>query len=269
MYQKSSALDPLIREANAPRKELIYFALTSSNGWWVPGYNPWEWTLHIAINPDTKEYNDLVTVREAEVEKLPIGTVEIPEDGLNALINLASDTKYLSLTQAIVYRCDACDGGSQTIESYINGTHRKLWCYFQHPLRDGIIELKSRKKGVESVPFKTGLEMFGDLVDPVIVSHYEVEIQDRRDETRAREFVEAQNWKFAKTMPQIPHYYCLKGLCPDPKEFEWFVDYMLRKSVSGEFYGKTFQYFYLDKWKYWIMDEYPAKCNLINREFQE
>ena len=97
---------------------------------------------------------------------------------------------------------------------------------------------------------------------------YEPEYQRIDDMCRARRFIEEQTWKFAKTTPQIPHFYCLKGLCPDPGEFEWFVGYLLEHSVSGEFYGKTYRYIYLDHWKYWIMDKGPKDCNLINREHQ-
>ena len=44
---------------------------------------------------------------------------------------------------------------------------------------------------------------------------------------------------------------------------------ILENSVPGQFYGKTYHYFFLDGWKYWIMDENPADCDLINRELQK
>ena len=86
------------------------------------------------------------------------------------------------------------------------------------------------------------------------------------DTERARAFVESQEWVFAQTMADIPHFYCLKMWCPDPGEFEWFVRYMVENSVPGWFYTKEYQYFYLDEWKYWIMDERVGECDLINRE---
>ena len=85
---------------------------------------------------------------------------------------------------------------------------------------------------------------------------------------RTRAFVEAQEWIFAKTMADIPHYYCLKKKSLDPEEFGWFVRYMDAHSVTGEFYGKTYHYYYLDGWKYCIMDENLEDCDLINRELQ-
>lgn len=87
-------------------------------------------------------------------------------------------------------------------------------------------------------------------------------------EERARTFVEAQQWKFAKTMADIPHFYCLKKNAPDQGEFEWFVRHLVAHSVSGAFYGKTYQYFFLGEWKYWIMDEDLGDYDLINRECQ-
>ena len=88
------------------------------------------------------------------------------------------------------------------------------------------------------------------------------------DEERARAFVDAQEWIFAKMMADIPHFYCLKNNCPAPEALPPFVRYMVAHSVPGTFYGRTYQYFYLVDWKYWIMDDTPGDCDLINREFQ-
>ena len=90
-----------------------------------------------------------------------------------------------------------------------------------------------------------------------------------QEQTRARLFVEGQQWIFAKTMADIPHFYCLKSWCADPSEFDWFVRLLNENSVPGTFYGKTYRYFFLDDWKYWIMDDDLAECDLINREHQK
>lgn len=89
------------------------------------------------------------------------------------------------------------------------------------------------------------------------------------DSGRARAFVDAQEWIFAKSMADIPHYYCLKRNSPDASEFDWFVQYLVDHSVPGTFYGKVYQYFFLCDWKYWIMDDNPKDCDLINREYQK
>ena len=89
------------------------------------------------------------------------------------------------------------------------------------------------------------------------------------DEEKARAFVDDQHWIFAKTMADIPHFYCLKKNCPVLEEFDWFVQYLVAHSVPGTFYGKTYQYLFLGDWKYWIMDDNPTDCDLINKEFQK
>ncbi len=88
------------------------------------------------------------------------------------------------------------------------------------------------------------------------------------DIKRARAFIEEQEWIFAKTMADIPHYYCLLEKCRNPKEFLWFSRLIEKHSVEGTFYGKTYSYFFLDDWKYWSMDPSPEECTLINRERQ-
>ncbi|MBP5336022.1 MAG: hypothetical protein J6Y63_00730 [Bacteroidales bacterium] len=85
------------------------------------------------------------------------------------------------------------------------------------------------------------------------------------DTERARRFISEQEWIFAKTMADIPHFYCLKMYCGDPAEFLWFAQYLLQHSEPGFFYCTAYQYFHLDGWKYWIMDSTPESCDLINR----
>lgn len=85
------------------------------------------------------------------------------------------------------------------------------------------------------------------------------------EESRAKRFVESQKWIFAKTMADIPHWYCLKKNNADDAEWLWFVNYMLENSVQGEFYGRKYRYFYLGEYRYWQMDPTPYECDLINR----
>ena len=86
------------------------------------------------------------------------------------------------------------------------------------------------------------------------------------DLKRVREFIEAHEWHFAKTMPEIPHWYCLLSDKGDREEFLWFARYIGEHSVEGRFCGKTYRYYFLDGYKYWIMDPTPEECDLINRE---
>lgn len=83
---------------------------------------------------------------------------------------------------------------------------------------------------------------------------------------RVRRFIETRTWHFAKTMPQIPHWYCLRNEDKDKEEFLWFAGYIREHSVPGTFYGKTYYYFYLGEYKYWWMEEKVEDCFLINRD---
>ncbi len=94
--------------------------------------------------------------------------------------------------------------------------------------------------------------------------------QDTEDElVRVRTFIESHEWHFAKTMPHIPHWYCLRKDKSDVEEFLWFARYIKEHGIPGQFYGKTYCYFYLDGYKYWSMDESPEDCDLINRDIVE
>ena len=264
MFTRNPNINPVVSESNKPPRKLVYFALSSGGGWCVPGIYPWKTTLHIVIDPEKSEYNDEITCEEMTVKQRPLGFVELPEEYLVNLVRLSKDKDFLAIRKDQVHRCDVCDGGSQTIEYYIAGRHKNLWCYFMSPIDDGELLLKPAEGEEEPVTFDTGIVGTSDLCGPIVALYY----RKREDDYRARDFVEQQQWRFAKTMPEIPHYYCLKGMSSDMKEFEWFVQYILDNSVPGEFYGKTFNYCFLDNWKYWIMDEDPSKCNLINREDQ-
>ena len=91
-------------------------------------------------------------------------------------------------------------------------------------------------------------------------------VLDPADLERVRSFIDGHEWHFAKTMPQIPHWYCLLKDKGDVEEFKWFAAYIREHSVPGRFYGKTYHYFRLDGYKYWRMDPTVDECDLINRD---
>ena len=93
--------------------------------------------------------------------------------------------------------------------------------------------------------------------------------QEGMDYERAQLFIQRVEWHFAKTMPQIPHWYCLLKECKDKEEFLWFARYIQEHSVPRQFDGRTYNYCYLGKYKYWMMDERPEDCDLINRDKME
>ena len=84
-------------------------------------------------------------------------------------------------------------------------------------------------------------------------------------------------WKFAKTMPQWPHDYTLKETWANPKGFQAVAEHihvhgkqeLWHYEWKGEKRSKPRRYFYLGKYKYWIMEKTPQKAILINRALVE
>jgi hypothetical protein len=73
-------------------------------------------------------------------------------------------------------------------------------------------------------------------------------------------------FKFAKTMPEIPHEYVVRT----PENEELFVELfhvIRREGVLGRFQGRRYRYWRPgDGWQYWAMPDYDlAKCQIINR----
>lgn len=76
-------------------------------------------------------------------------------------------------------------------------------------------------------------------------------------------------YKFAKTMPHIPHYYTVGKGWEDFDEFIWTANYIVVHGISQIFFKSQKiprQYFYLDDWRYWVMDKNPRDAAIINRE---
>lgn len=78
-------------------------------------------------------------------------------------------------------------------------------------------------------------------------------------------FIDNQEWIFAKTMADIPHWYCLKSRCDSPGDWLWFARFIEQYGVDGQFCGRTYRYLYWGEYRYWMMDPTPEQCDLINR----
>jgi hypothetical protein len=81
--------------------------------------------------------------------------------------------------------------------------------------------------------------------------------------------LEKMPYKFAKTMPQNPHYYTLRKTWPDDELFDAVVIY-IREYGQSEYWGtgrwkKKYQYFYWKGFKYWTMGSPINETILINR----
>ena len=91
------------------------------------------------------------------------------------------------------------------------------------------------------------------------------------DDAKLERFVAGQKWRFASTMPQWPHWYCLRKDVADEAAFEAFVAHILSAGYEAEFRPENREAWalrrYLDfgKYHYWTMDQTVASTTLVNR----
>jgi hypothetical protein len=79
-----------------------------------------------------------------------------------------------------------------------------------------------------------------------------------------RDFIAACKWTFAKTMPEWPHEYIVRGRV-DTNLFESLVLHIRAKGFEGKFYQKNLTYFETDGMLYWTMGEPIEETTIINR----
>lgn len=67
--------------------------------------------------------------------------------------------------------------------------------------------------------------------------------------------IESQKWRYAKTMPENPHFYTL---CKDwdDQDLVDFVLYIRENGYTEKFKGQSYTYLNLNGYKYWTMG-YP------------
>ena len=73
-------------------------------------------------------------------------------------------------------------------------------------------------------------------------------------------------YRFAKSMPQNPHWYTLRKTWNNDDLFDEVVEYMRENSYTEYFWGKPYQMFDLNGYKYWTMGAEICETILINRK---
>ena len=75
------------------------------------------------------------------------------------------------------------------------------------------------------------------------------------------ELINRNKWIFAKTMPEIPHYYIVRDSLSenDKKLFDEFNMFIRKNGYATKFYSKQYTYFNIGDYKYWIIE------NILNR----
>jgi hypothetical protein len=85
------------------------------------------------------------------------------------------------------------------------------------------------------------------------------------------EFVSRVGWRFASTMPEIPHEYTVAGKAtagvpPVPDAwYVWFTEQIAERGYRAKFGHRTFTYLHVDGWKYWSLIGRDG-VTIINRE---
>ena len=80
-----------------------------------------------------------------------------------------------------------------------------------------------------------------------------------------KSFIDKSHWRFAKTMPGIPHWYTLKSDC-DNNEFEQAVQTIRKDGYDDPYYGKVYRAINVGSYKYWTMGAPVKETTLINRK---
>tara|TARA_R100001015_G_C4618000_1_gene174403 strand:- start:1274 stop:1813 length:540 start_codon:yes stop_codon:yes gene_type:complete len=87
-------------------------------------------------------------------------------------------------------------------------------------------------------------------------------------ERRIQKNLLSNKWTFAKTMPQIPHWYTHIRDWVSKDKFAEAVDLINENGVSEKFGSKYYKYYYIDDHKYWTMEKKDVPSHehiLINR----
>jgi hypothetical protein len=79
-----------------------------------------------------------------------------------------------------------------------------------------------------------------------------------------RKFVRGEKWTFAKTMPQCPHEYIVRGRV-DENLFEQLVRHIRANGFEAPFYDEKYIYFEEGGMLYWTMGAPVNETTIINR----
>jgi len=85
----------------------------------------------------------------------------------------------------------------------------------------------------------------------------------------ARRWLEVQRWRFAKTMPDNPHEYCLRREAEDEGMFEKMVAHIREFGQPYPWWGTVYLQYVAGGHAFWTMGKRPQETMLINRKSLE
>ena len=82
-----------------------------------------------------------------------------------------------------------------------------------------------------------------------------------------REYIARCDWKWARTMVDVPHEYIYRGRCPlTDKEFFYVLKAQVYHGVNERWGKYVHPYLYIDGYKYWTMGDYSPENRTMNRQ---
>lgn len=80
------------------------------------------------------------------------------------------------------------------------------------------------------------------------------------DLRKVRAYIKSVEWRFAKTMPQWPHFYTIFEWNPEKSADYYYFAYLIEKHGTIDPWGsERWSYLVVDDYKYWVLG------NVINR----
>jgi hypothetical protein len=86
------------------------------------------------------------------------------------------------------------------------------------------------------------------------------------DLQRVRDLLLGQQWIFARTMPDNPHWYTLRKTWQRDEDFLWTVEAIRRYGYEEIYEGQPYTVLDIDDMKYWTMGAPVPETILINRK---
>jgi hypothetical protein len=86
------------------------------------------------------------------------------------------------------------------------------------------------------------------------------------DLDRVARLLLVQQWIFAKTMPDNPHWYTLRKNWQRDADFAWTVETIRRYGYEEIYEGRPYTVLDIDDMKYWTMGAPVEETILINRK---
>lgn len=80
-----------------------------------------------------------------------------------------------------------------------------------------------------------------------------------------RRFVDGHRWKFAKSMPKIPHWYVVRKTCRDDEEFVLAMRAIGEFGYDDNFFKVRVRYIDLDGHRFWTLGYTYESTYILNR----